>query len=381
MKFLCVYVDSGKGHFIPAKTIQTSLEGLGHKADIINFFELTQTGFVGRINQKIWRGMLKYVRFGNWVTKISDQKSNAMKDAVRIYKRHRRKVVKNFLEEGGYDAIFTTHPYASAILSNLVSYLDFSIPVYYYATDVFTVPRAAVSPYLRRLYVPTEEGRQAAISYGLSEDKVVLSPFPLQQNVKESRRYTKAEARALLGLEELFTIQLNLGGEGLGSVHLIEELDKIGFKLQVVVLGGLNEEMKWHFESMRRRLSGNVKLVVAGFVKNVNEYLLASDLVVGRSGINTLLEAFYAHRPFLITELVYTVIPSADYVERYHVGWNAEGDMEKQVGIIKNLLENPGLLDEMDQAFKKLPISFDPDAFASLIVEDTLHYRQEHNLS
>ena len=78
-----------------------------------------------------------------------------------------------------------------------------------------------------------------------------------------------------------------------------------------------------------------------GFVKNVSEYLAASDIVAGRAGINTIVEAMYAHRPFLITDLVYTVIPSAEYVEKYHVGWNASEDTQKQLSIILDLASHP----------------------------------------
>ncbi len=40
MHFLCVYVDGGKGHYIPAKAVQEQLIALGHEATLIEFFDL-----------------------------------------------------------------------------------------------------------------------------------------------------------------------------------------------------------------------------------------------------------------------------------------------------------------------------------------------------
>lgn len=77
------------------------------------------------------------------------------------------------------------------------------------------------------------------------------------------------------------------------------------------------------------------------------------------------------HRPFLITELVYTVIPSADYVEKYKVGWNATNDLEKQFNIIKSYSDNPEKLGELEMNFNHLSISFGTDKFVEKILEDT----------
>ena len=371
MKALFVYVDGGKGHYIPAVTLKTEFDRLGHETYLEEFFDFLDIQWLGNINKFFWRTMLKMSRVENKVSKACDGNKNAMNFAVKFGIKHCTRCLKSYLEEKPVDIIFTTHPYAGTVLSGMLKAAGIDIPVYYFATDVFSAPIAAISNDLRRFYISTEEGAEIVRNMGMDDDKVIVCPFPLQQNVAESVKYTKAEARRKLRLDEdLFTLQLNLGGEGLGSIALLKELGKTDKPMQIVVIGGLNKKMKKKFESVRKELTSNIKLIVAGFVKNVNEYLLAADIVVGRSGINTLLEAFYAHRPFLITELVYTVMQSADYVVKHGLGWNCNQDPAAQAKVVMSLLDDPCILQNMDANFDKLPIVFDAKALAEMVIDD-----------
>ena len=125
-----------------------------------------------------------------------------------------------------------------------------------------------------------------------------------------------------------------------------------------------------------RSKAKNTKVYVRGFITDVNDYLSASDIVAGRAGINTILEAMYMHRPFLITELVYTVIPSADYVEKYHVGWNASEDTQKQLSIILDLASHPEKLSGMDDNFDAIPIEYSAEHLARMLIEDCASLRK-----
>ena len=186
-----------------------------------------------------------------------------------------------------------------------------------------------------------------------------------------SRRLTKKEARSQLGLkEDLFTLQINFGGEGVGATSLLKSLKDIPCPMQVVLIGGIEDKTRKELEKIIESLPSNIEGHLIGFVSNVNDYILASDIIAGRSGINTLIEAFYLRRPFLITELVYTVISSADYVEKYKVGWNADHDIEKQLSIVTQYAKTPSLLDEIDRNFDDIPIKYSARELAQMITED-----------
>ena len=187
---------------------------------------------------------------------------------------------------------------------------------------------------------------------------------------------SKNEARTKLGLDDVFTVQLNMGGEGLGSLALLDALAKKDYEIQILVIGSIDKKMQKKVESIKRTAGKNVRIIPTGFVKNVNEYLFASDIVAGRLGINTILEAFYLKRPFLVTELVYSVKPAAQYIEKYGVGWNCNQDVPSQVKVIDTYAKDAEKLAKMDDNFGKIPITYDAGLFAKQLVKDIEEYKK-----
>lgn len=377
MNILCVYVDGGKGHYIPAKAVAEQLKSMGHNVDMIDFFALLNLRPVGRINKFIWRKLLERPDFENRFSSRNDQDTREIRLASSIIQATRKRRFRKIIRQYRPDMIFTTHPYPGYMLSDLSARLTPHIPVTYYATDVFCVPMSAVNNHLESMYVSTEEGCDSAIKNGQMADKVKLCPFPLQASCKNSRRMTKAEARTKLGLKQgLFTLQINFGGEGVGSFALLDGLRSISSPMQIIIIGGLTEKTEERLNRIKESLPDHIEVHIPGFVSNVNDYVLASDIVAGRSGINTLVECFYLHRPFLITELVYTVMASAEYVEKYGVGWNMNHDLDSQLSLIANYAKNPLSLDFIDHNFDMIPIEYDAAKLARMIVEDARKFKE-----
>ncbi len=377
MNILCVYVDGGKGHYIPAKAVAEQLKSMGHNVDMIDFFALLNLRPVGRINKFIWRKLLERPDFENRFSSRNDQDTREIRLASSIIQATRKRRFRKIIRQYRPDMIFTTHPYPGYMLSDLAARLTPHIPVTYYATDVFCVPMSAVNNHLESMYVSTEEGCDSAIKNGQMADKVKLCPFPLQASCQNSRRMTKAEARTKLGLKQgLFTLQINFGGEGVGSFALLEGLRSISSPMQIIIIGGLTEKTEERLNRIKESLPDHIEVHIPGFVSNVNDYVLASDIVAGRSGINTLVECFYLHRPFLITELVYTVMASAEYVEKYGVGWNMNHDLDSQLSLIANYAKNPLSLDFIDHNFDMIPIEYDAAKLARMIVEDARKFKE-----
>ena len=104
----------------------------------------------------------------------------------------------------------------------------------------------------------------------------------------------------------MFTLLINLGGEGIGTIAFLEALEQQGTHVQVVLVGGMREQEKREFKELAGRCRA-VRVHAAGFVDNIYEYLYACDIVVGKAGINAMLEAIYLRRPFLVTTVYYTV--------------------------------------------------------------------------
>ena len=99
-----------------------------------------------------------------------------------------------------------------------------------------------------------------------------------------------------------------------------------------------------------------------GFVRNINEYFLASDIIVGKQGANTMMEAIYLHRPCLISELLYTAELSARYLKENGIGWS-EDNTEKQVGIVERCMLDKDFEENMEANFNSISLQFGSDDF------------------
>lgn len=372
MKGLCLYIMAGKGHYIPAKAVNEQLVELGVDSQLVDVFDFLHCRFYGRINQWVWRRMLAHSSLEKTLFPRLDKSKVGFAFVTKLCYAISHRRLRKYIETERPDFFFATHPYAGAMLASIVHRLGMNVPVLFYSTDVFSAPVVSISPYLYRFYLPTEEGIERVKAMGQPPESLALCPFPLQSSVAQTSRLGKAEARRKLDLDEdMFTIQLNLGGEGLGSLKLLEELLRRNIPVQIVILGGIKDHVRSHIEDVvGRQHSTAAKVQIRGFVNNVDEYLAASDIIVGRAGINTIVEAIAAHRPFMITELVYIVIASAEYIEKYKVGWNTEGDTQLQIGIIEDLIANPQKLDQMEEAFAAVPLVYSAKGLAEQVIRD-----------
>lgn len=356
MKVGCVYINAGKGHYIPAKAIADALESQGVGTELLDFFQMINAPLLDRLNQRLWRWQLKFPKV--------EQKVNARADRNLFAKRmlplffsalHKRHFV-GWFEKHRFDALICTHYMPSLVLSEFMHALGYDCPVFAYSSDVFTTPRLGLSRYLKRFYISTEEGVNHVAESGFPADRVVLSSFPIQTACLSVQQLSKREAREKVGLENQFTLLINLGGEGIGTISIIEALERENAEVQVVLVGGMNEKDTSRFAQLQAQCTF-VTVVIAGFVHNIYDYLYACDIVVGKAGINAMLEAMYLKRPFLVTTVYYTVKPAAEYFERYGIGWY-EPEVEQQVRIITDCLHHPRQFEMMDAAFQHVPITF-----------------------
>ena len=377
MKGICFYISAGKGHYVPAKAVAEELGNLGIDIRLEDFFDFIGMKWLGRLNQRIWRFLLKHPDFENRFIKGVDDQHSLDLPAELIMRSRYGRIMKE-LDAFRPDFIFATHPYGSTVMAYILRKAGISIPVYYYSTDIFRAPVPAMSEDIRKLFISSEEGVRFVKEHStLADDRIAICPFPLQGSIASAERLPKAEARRRIGLSpDTFTLQMTFGGEGLGSLSLLEKLLDEDLPLQIAIIGGMDAKRTHHIERMiqchtLRRASVDIR----GFVSNVSDYLYAADIIVSRGGNNTIFEAIYARRPMLITELVYSDIPSGNFVEEHHLGWNAKDDPERQLSIIKEMLSSPEKLEAMDSSFDDVPIRLSARGLAEMVVEDAMAAR------
>ena len=119
--------------------------------------------------------------------------------------------------------------------------------------------------------------------------------------------------RSKLGLaDELDTVLVVGGGDGMGGIVDIGKAlgEKLGGSssspaCQLVVVCGNNEAAKE--ELSRQQWGPGVKVVVKGFVNNMDEWMRASDILVTKAGPGTIAEASICGLPCMLFAYLYVM--------------------------------------------------------------------------
>ena len=367
MKPAFLYVNAGKGHYIPAKAMyDTYLDGYGESAILANLFDIISSNFMQHVIQENWRHSLKHTATQPYTYPVIDNPVNRFLLRHIINNRKHTKALKAWLEMEKPDLIVSTNFIGGLILPNAIEKLGYDIPVFQYAADCVATPRTGVNNKLKYMYLATERGVENAIENGMERAKVKLCPFPLQYKIENSESMSKEEARKKLGLDDIFTIAFSMGGEGISRLGILEEVDKRGLKIQFVLLGNLTDVTKKELGDILPRIR-NLKIVAPGFVSNVNEYLYASDMTMGKAGANSVMESIYLKRFTLVSDQLYPFENSKPLLEEHNIG-RVENNIKRQAEIIESLYKDPGQI--RDENFENLGITFSCRAFIEMLLAD-----------
>jgi processive 1,2-diacylglycerol beta-glucosyltransferase len=184
----------------------------------------------------------------------------------------------------------------------------------------------------------------------------------------------QAEARKRLGVDaKAQVVLIAAGGYGLGPVEqLVKGLLALQGPWQIVAIAGKSDKLKKRLEQISRSATklatGGDRLVTVGFTQEMDQYMAAADLLVGKAGGLTTSEALARALPMTIVE----PIPGQE-------SRNADHLLEAGAAVrcnnlpaapwkIAGLLECPEKLAAMKSAAVKMAR---PDA-ARVIVEDAL---------
>ena len=153
-------------------------------------------------------------------------------------------------------------------------------------------------------FVAIDEARAYMEALGIPPEKIAVSGIPIDPVFAEKK--DKQEMRVKHGLEvDRTTILLSAGGFGVGSVEpLIDALKPLKARAQVVAICGRNEDLRRRLVTAAARTKpiDNVLIKPIGYTNEMDEYMTASDLVLGKPGGLTTSEAMSKGLAFVIVD-------------------------------------------------------------------------------
>ena len=157
-----------------------------------------------------------------------------------------------------------------------------------------------------RYYVAMQESLEYLANIGVPREKLHVTGIPIDPLFEKLAN--AADARKKLGLAASEPVLLlSAGGYGVGPLEqLVKDLLALQRPWQIVAIAGKSESLKRRLEELSKdagkTLSGHPRLVPVGFTNEMDQYMAAADLLIGKAGGLTTSEALARELPMALVE-------------------------------------------------------------------------------
>lgn len=230
-----------------------------------------------------------------------------------------RDSVGRIIEETQPDVVITVKEDFLAPLSSYFELTGKKLPVVTVVTDLTTIHRMwfhSVSDYC---VVPTQQARELALKYGLSENVVRQIGVPVSPKLSQETR-SKAEIRREFGWQEELVTALVVGSKRVKELpEKLRGLNHSGLPLQLVLVAGGDDDLHQKFQKTEWHLPTHIY----NFVDDLPTMMHASDFIISKAGGLIISESLAVGRPLLL----------ADVIEGQETG-NMNYVVNRQVGVM-----------------------------------------------
>jgi len=282
-----------------------------------------------------------------------DRKSEDTKVAKLLsvfQKLNARKLIKH-VNEASPDHIICVHYLPAEILGKRrrkgLLRADISVTVTDYAVHQFWIVHG-----VNNYFVGCEEVAWAIKEKGIDERNIHVTGIPIHPVF--SKKLNRAALQKRFGLDEKArTVMILSGGFGVGAMReVVKKLFTLDEKVQIITVAGRNEKLKKQIDALRP--PANVKILSFGFVRNIDELMTVSDLIVTKPGGLSSSECLAKGLPMIII----FPIPGQEeknsaYLLENHAAIKADDLCELEFKL-KKALKSPGLLSMMKRKAQRI---------------------------
>jgi len=196
------------------------------------------------------------------------------------------------------DWIVCTHFLPAEIISDLKTKKKIDRPQAIVVTD-FDMHALWLCRNYDHYFVALDETRFYLESLGFDAQKTTVSGIPINPVFSESK--SREAMREKYSLDQNTPVLiLSLGGFGVGRIDgLLDSLRSMRLPVQVLAMCGRNDDLKKRLENGPVSLEGG-RIIPVGYTREMDEYMSAADLIVGKPGGLTTCEALAKGLGFVV---------------------------------------------------------------------------------
>jgi processive 1,2-diacylglycerol beta-glucosyltransferase len=303
-KVLILSASAGAGHVRAAQAIEKAFTELNAADEVKNIDTLEYTNSVfHKLYSKAYIEVVNTTPgLYGWFYEYFDKPWQNERRRLAFDKLNTRPFVR-MLEAYQPDIIVCTHFLPAEIISFLKDKEKINSRQAIVITD-FDLHAFWLCHNFEHYFVAIEETKVHLEQLGIGSGKITVSGIPIDPVFAEPR--DKIKMRRLHNLEpDLPVILISAGGFGMGPVEkLIQSLIKMQNKAQIVVICGRNEVLKQRVDAFLKDLPVNLPVLFksVGYTVEMDTYMSAADLILGKTGGLTTSEALAKGLGFVIVD-------------------------------------------------------------------------------
>jgi len=292
-------IAAGGGHVATASAMAEGLEHLHPRSVSTRVSDvMAEFGFekLDARHKESWRKMLKRPRLVRMGQRLTDAAPALTRAAQNALLNDFAKAASQRIDALDTDLVVANHGWLATALTLARRRHGMRTRVLVFATEPFDASALWAEPQAEWVVAPTSAAKESLVRMGVAADRVAVLGYPV------SRAFTEAPdqqaARAALGLEPGLTCLVSLGAEGLAGEALPLTEALLAMEVQVIAVAGRNAELK---TALDRLAEDRSRLRAVGFTDRMPTLLAASDLLVGKAGPASTMEALAVGRPVIAT--------------------------------------------------------------------------------
>lgn len=343
MKALILSCSTGGGHNSCARYIEEELKANNIECEFKDFFDIVNPK--GKeLSSKLYLASLKgNGKFFKGVYSLGEAYSNTgiTSPVYLVNKLHKNSLLK-YIEDNSFTLIITTHLFPALTLTAINKDKTKKINFITVATDYEPCPFMEESkPNMLIIQKGLEE---KFIEKGNSKESLTPIGIPISTRFTQNAKDIRNE----LNLNKSDKVVLiMLGSMGFGKIlELLKDLENEDYK--IITICGSNQKL---LSEIKDESFKNV--IPLGFIKNINDYIYSSDIVVSKPGGLSTTEIAAMRKPLIhIFPIPGIETYNTEFFESHHMSIKCTKNEEIK-DAINNLFENKELQNEIIENQKK----------------------------
>ena len=351
MKVLILSCNTGEGHNSCAAALEEECRNQNipcDTEDALRFISPEVSRFISNWHVRIYRHAPGLFRVGYRAAEDHPAQFHEGSALYRYLTQGAEKLC-GFIAGSGYDTVICTHTFAALMVSEVVKTHLPNLKTCFIATDYTCSPSVKDSS-LDRYFIPASSLSGDFLGGGVTSERLRACGIPVRQMFRSSVH--KEDAKRAFGIPANHKhLVMMCGSMGCGpmyglTVRLSGELRENEL---LTVVCGTNKQL---YRRLQAKCSGNPRVRILSYVKDVAALLDSADLYLTKPGGISVTEAAEKHLPMILID---TVAGCEDYNLQFFVGLGAAkqaGNERQTCELCLSTLRSDDTLREMSGAYR-----------------------------